>query len=348
MRFNPPPNWPVEPGWAPAPDWQPPAEWGEPPSGWELWLSDAADHPATGEDPPTAAPAAPEASTTTDDSVPPAEPHTDEAATTFERHDPRGRPAEPKVRKGLAAKALQNPIWATLGALVGVAGLVLSSVEVYQAMRTPPVDLEIAAVTVDAQQSLQGTVAGGNATTRSIELTPIDLTLQNKGGEPSLITDIEAEVVYFRQLRDCTGAQPAPESFTAKYDLAIPMVDVEPAEKQLSHQIRFEVKPGAADRLVLTLGPQTQSAFATTPMVMSAKIRLIHDDDQTVDVGTVSLVTTVGAATAQIDSLGSSLSPSARTCAQENLAHLDEMFTIQAKRSRVLDDLRSAYQRAGA
>lgn len=319
MRFNPPPNWPVEPGWVPEPGWEPPADWSEPPYGWQLWVK---------KDPAT-------------------------VLTDFSGDDPAEEPSpdapeEPQPKKGPVALVVQNPIWTTIGALVGIIGLVVSITQIYQATRTPPVDLEVAALTIDAQQSLQGTLSNGEEGTRSIELTPIDITLQNKGGEPSLITRVDAEVVYFQQLRDCTKAESAPTAITTQYHLAIPMNDVEPADKAVSNEVRFEVKPGTADRMVLTLGPSTQPAFATTPMVMSAKIKLIHDDDQTMDVGTVSLVTTVGAATAQMDALAADPAPEARTCAKDNLEHLDTMFAIQATRSRVLDGLRSAYQRAAA
>jgi hypothetical protein len=257
------------------------------------------------------------------------------------------RKEKPPQKNRMWAKAVKHPAWTTFGALIGIVGLVLSVVQIIQAMQTPPLDLEVAALTSDGQQSVRGTVTGGDAEgTRSIGLTPIELTLQNKGGKPSLITRIDAEIVYFQQLKDCTGAEPTSETIAAKYQLLIPMSDVEPTEKQLASEVRFEVKPGAADRMVLNLGPQTQPAFETTPMLMSARIKLVHDGDQALDVGTASLVTTVDAATAQLDALGSSPSPATRSCAKENLDHLDEMFAIQATRSSLLDSLRSAYQQA--
>jgi len=296
------------------------------------------------------APAEPEALSANVDAVTPAKPRPTDADDEGSNggSDQRDPATAPKPRKGLFAKALENPIWTTLGALVGVVGLVLSSIEIYQALRTPPVDLEIAALRIDTQQSVRGTVSGDSTGTRAVKLTPIDLTLQNKGGQPSLITTVEAELVYFQQLSDCTGAHPAAESITTPYQLAIPMTGVEPAEKRLSSEIRFEVKPGTADRMVVTVGPLTQPAFATTPMVMTANIRLIHDGNQIMEVGTVSLVATADAAIAQIDALASSPSPEARACAKANLELLDQMFAIQATRSQLLDDLRSAFQQTSA
>jgi len=338
MRFNPPPNWPIEPGWTPPLGWEPPADWEEPPYRWEFWLPDnlVPVDPSAVHAPPNQAPA-PSAVTLPEVIV-------DKIGNAAPA--PTGRDREPDARQGLITKAVQNPIWTTLGALVGIVGLVVSMTQIYQAMRTPPVDLQVAALTIDTQQALQGTITGAERATRSIELTPIDLTLQNRGGEPSLITRVEAEVLFFQQLQDCTFAEPTPESISASYHLAIPMNDLEPVKANVANEIRFEVKAGTADRMVLTVGPQSQPAFDTTPMVMTAKLKLIHDDNQTLDVGGVSLVSTVSAANAQIQALSSNPSPRARGCAKENLAHLDKMFAIQATRSRILDALRSAYQRA--
>ncbi|MCB9408865.1 hypothetical protein [Mycolicibacterium sp.] len=343
MRFNPPPNWPVEPEWTPPPGWQPPAEWGDPPYGWQFWLPTDAGHHVPDTDNslhppvPTVVPAEERTSPETSDAP--------ETNGTSETNDAVEAKEEPIRKKGMWARALEHPTWTTLGALVGIIGLVLSVVQLVQAMQTPPADLEVAALSIDGQQSARGTVTGaGTETTRSIALTPIELTLQNKGNKPSLITRIDADIVYFQQLTDCTGEASTPNALAVKYQLAIPMNGAEPAEKHLSSEVRFEVKGGAADRMVLSLGPQTQPAFETRPMVMSAKIKLIHDGDEVLEIGTVSLVTTVGAADAQIDTARWSSLPTAGACAAQNLEYLDKMVAIQATRSRLLDNLRSAYQ----
>lgn len=322
MRFNPPPNWPpAPPGWSPKPGWRPPEDWGEPPYGWQLWLPDES------------------------------EPVGEESVTPPELPEPASEEvaAEPSPPERVWKKALDHPVWTTFGAIVGIVGLVISVVQIVQTFQTPDASLEIAAVTIDGEQSMQGAVTGGvDADDGLVGLTPIDLTLQNTGGEPSLITRVDAEVVFFKQLRDCTFTPPTPETVAVKYQLPVPMNGAEPAEKQVSAEVRFEVKPHAADRMVLTLGPQSQSMFETTPMLMSAKVTLIHDDGEALDVGTVSLVTTIAAANAQRAALRETPSAEAISCAKANLEDLDEMFAIQARRSGVLDSLRTAYQRAAA
>ncbi|GAC56836.1 hypothetical protein GOHSU_14_00030 [Gordonia hirsuta DSM 44140 = NBRC 16056] len=330
MRFNPPPNWPpVPPGWTPPSGWKPDPAWGPPPHGWPLWLpetpasqSGPTDHAAAGEKKTGTAP----------------HPHPDPAT-----------PAKKPKRVGrwgkATRKAVENPLWTTLGALVGIVGLVVSVIQIYQAMQTPPVDLEVASITLDGEQTIPAHLLGGRtAGNGSVGATPIDLTLQNKGGEPSLITRIDATVVFFEQLRDCTAAPATPARAAGQYQLKIPMTDTAPSSKTFSNEIRFEVKPDAADRMVLTIGPEQQPAFAIQPMVMSVKLALIHDHNQTKEIGTVSLVTTVAATNAQIG--GTPATAAGRQCAKENLEQLDTMFAIQATRSRVLDELRSAYQAA--
>ncbi|WP_448221915.1 hypothetical protein [Gordonia iterans] len=266
---------------------------------------------------------------------------------------PDSEPENPKGKKkgkfSLAGKkAVEHPLWTTLGAIIGIIGLVISIYQIYENTKTPPVELEISSITLDGQQSVGAKIFSGPddsvGTDGSIELTPIDITMQNKGGEPSLITRIDVDVVFLQELQDCTGTRPAPGRVAGGYQIAIPMRDAQPADKSIGTEIRFEVKSDAADRMVLTIGPDTQSAFTTTPMVMSVKLTFVHDDDQRKEVGTVSLVTTVAAANAQIS--GTPNTPAGRQCAKDNLTHLDTMFAIQATRSRLLDSLRSAYQSA--
>src|SRR5690349_4137845 len=43
VRFNPPPNWPVEPGFVPRRGWAPDPAWPRPPAGWRTWLPDEPD-----------------------------------------------------------------------------------------------------------------------------------------------------------------------------------------------------------------------------------------------------------------------------------------------------------------
>lgn len=248
----------------------------------------------------------------------------------------------PTPKKRVASKAIEHPIWTTLGAVLGVVGLVLSGIEIYQNVRPDPADLEVVYISIDSQQSVKGTLEGQSV---SVGLTPIELTLQNKGGEPVLISKIEADVVFFQQLVDCTRSQPRPGAITVPYALPIPMDGVAPRANQFAKEVRIAVEPGVADRVVLTLGPQSQSGFDTQPMVMSVRLKLAHGGGQTMDVGTVSLVTTVDAASKQIDGL-TVPSEQTRSCAEQNLGHLDTMFAIQARRSAVLESLRSAYQAA--
>ncbi|MFT3661155.1 MAG: toll/interleukin-1 receptor domain-containing protein [Gordonia sp. (in: high G+C Gram-positive bacteria)] len=244
--------------------------------------------------------------------------------------------------RGPRRKTSRLPIWAAVVAIIVVLGLTISLYKLY-GDDTVPVDLEISSINLDGRQSAGAKVLRGTSSTDgTIDLTPIDITMQNKGDEPSLITRVDAEVVFFQQLKDCTGTKPAPGNAKAGYQIAIPMRDALPANRSIENEIRFEVKPAAADRMVLTVGPDVQPAFATVPMVMSVKLTFVHDDDQRMEIGTVSLVTTVAAANAQIS--GNPSAPGVQACAKENLTHLDKMFAIQATRSRLLDDLRSAYQ----
>lgn len=45
MRYNPPPQWPLQPGFNPPPGWTPDPSWPPAPPGWQFWVEDA---PPTG------------------------------------------------------------------------------------------------------------------------------------------------------------------------------------------------------------------------------------------------------------------------------------------------------------
>lgn len=333
-HFNPPPNWPSppHPNWRPPASWQPDPAWGPIPEGWELWASDQDGNPNGQSD-----------QVPSDQGLPQLE--------LLQRSEPNGEKAKraghspAQVRLSRATrKAIENPLWTTLGAILTIIGVVVSVAQLYQAAQTPPVDLEITSITLDGQHSLSADVSGpGAPTVGAVAVTPIDITLQNRGGEPSLITGIDATVVYFQQLKDCTFARPSGQDIAAQYQLEIPMSGTTPSSKSLHSEIRFEVKPDAADRMVLTLGPETQQDFATTPMVMAVNLALVHDDNAVKELGTVSLVTTVSAAEAQIEAPASA-DPRVQKCAQDNLEHLDELFAIQSTRSQLLEQLRSSYR----
>ncbi|WP_143545525.1 hypothetical protein [Rhodococcus sp. 114MFTsu3.1] len=175
-----------------------------------------------------------------------------------------------------------------------------------------------------------------------VGVTPIDVTVRNSGGEPSLISQINAEVLFAETLSDCTFGGAGPALVSANYSVKLP-TDANTGGTRLgttSTETRFEVKAGAVDRMVVTIGPEKQQASGSYPVVVAVRLSLVHDNNETLDAGAVSIVSTLDNAEKQVQG---KLDPD---CAAKNLQVLDKLFAVQSIRSNELERLRAAYARS--
>jgi hypothetical protein len=221
-------------------------------------------------------------------------------------------------------------------------GVVISAVQIIQAQGTPPEDLEVALMSIDASQPITGTIvdATGNYPDQPTDVgaTPVDITLKNSGGKPSDISRIDAEVLFFEEMDDCTRGGAGPAMVSANYSIKLPTDETGQTKiGTYSTDTRFEVKPGAVDRMVVTLGPEEQSLSSSRPKVMAVRLTLIHDGGQKLDAGTVSVATTSENVERQVAETIDS------ECAEENLQVLDTLFAVQAIRSGELERLHTGY-----
>ena len=306
MPFNPPPNWPVPPhrDWTPAPGWRPPAQWGPAPPGWDFGEWPGKD--------------------------------TSVFARTGEPHP------ETAKRWGRATNAFINhPLWTTAGALLGIVGLVLSGFQIYQATQSKPEDLEVSMTSFAGPTKVQAVSYDGPTHTYGAPVdataTPVDITLQNNGGEPSLITQVVATVTYADKLKDCTSTGAGPLRVSAEYTITIPDKDGLPASGTYTKDVRFEVKPETVDRMTITVGPEFESAD-NFPYVVGFDVALVHDDGSRLDAGQYALVSNLKAADANIERSTSA------GCAAANLESIDQVYTDTSVKSDELERLRTAYQ----
>lgn len=240
---------------------------------------------------------------------------------------------------------IKHPVWTTLGAFVGVVGVVISVFQIYQASQDPPADLEVAMTAIGGPERLQavgydraGREINTDIPADNITANPVDLTLKNNGGEPSLITQVIVDVKSFEILNDCTAAGAGPAGISAEYTIKIPTtpegsVKYEPQR----HDVRFEVKPGAVDRMALTVGPDIES-FYSTPYVIAFDLRLVADGGAELDAGSYTIVGNHKAIERHItDSISTN-------CARDNLETLEPIFAYQSIKANELTRLRDAYE----
>lgn len=245
--------------------------------------------------------------------------------------------------KRVATTLLKHPFWSILGAVIGVLGTVVS---IYQLAGGPgytPAALEVAIVSLGAPEEIEAalTMPGDEKSSTTVTGSPVDITLKNNGDEPALITAIDAEVVYYKALKDCASPGAGPGVISAYYSikLPVPKSSSDPVDPgPFSTSTRFEVKPGSVDRMQLTIGPEEQLWATNYPKVMAVHLTLVHDGSETLDVGTVEVASTGENVENQIEYASDS------SCAADNLKDLDDLFAIQGYHATDLEKLRATYQ----
>lgn len=298
MPFNAPPNWPTPPtGWTPGPDWTPPTEWGPAPDGWD-----------------------------------------------FGGWQPTEPPSSRGIRRATST-FVKHPLWTTLGAFIGVVGVVISGVQIYQSTQSAPADLEVAMTSIGGPEQIKA--IGYDRGSKKVDLdipvgefraNPIDLTLKNNGGQPSLITKVVADVKHFELLRDCTRSGAGPAGISAEYTFRIP---TEPNGQvklgKHDHDVRFETKPGAVDRMALTIGPDIET-FYNTPYVLGVHFILVAEGGKELDAGSYTIVGNHKAIETNLDGV---LDPA---CSQKNLETLETIYAFQSTKAPELDQLRDTFR----
>lgn len=254
--------------------------------------------------------------------------------------------ANPPRRQSPINRALsalnRHPFFTGLAALVGVVGVALSVVQLALPSHNGGPALDVAALAIGMEPYQIDAVNGssipndeGSDRPTRLDVSPIDITFKNTGGEPSIINKAEAELLYSTMLHDCTRSGAGPAQVTANYALTFPLVeegeysDLAPST---SADIDFVVPPGSVERMQLTVGPQEQSGNSY-PTVLAVRIFLFHDDGSKLDVGTVA----VAASTKQMEKQISEADDP--ECAAESLAELDQLYAVATVHSAELDVL---------
>ena len=221
----------------------------------------------------------------------------------------------------------------------------ISGVQIYQSTQSAPADLEVAMTSIGGPEQIKA--IGYDRGSKKVDLdipvgefraNPIDLTLKNNGGQPSLITKVVADVKHFELLRDCTRSGAGPAGISAEYTFRIP---TEPNGQvklgKHDHDVRFETKPGAVDRMALTIGPDIET-FYNTPYVLGVHFILVAEGGKELDAGSYTIVGNHKAIETNLDGV---LDPA---CSQQNLETLETIYAFQSTKAPELDQLRDTFR----
>lgn len=263
---------------------------------------------------------------------------------------PRKHVSRPSVRnpryKKAVSVAANNPLWSSLGAIVGIVSVLATTFQIYQATRDDPADLEIAMTSIGGPLDVPaiGIDLASNSAAPQIPVgifraSPIDITLRNTGGEPTLISSVIVDVEHFERLSDCTTSGAGPAGVSAEYTVRLPEASVGtgPALGEVNHDVRFEVKAGSVDRMQLTVGPEVEG-LGNYPYVLGLKVSLIESGGKRLDAGKYLLAGNHRGIDANLNG-----SPAAE-CAVDNLEKIEPLMSYQSTKSTELLRLRDTFQ----
>lgn len=272
---------------------------------------------------------------------------------------PSGPPIAPVASTGgvfkraLTALA-EHRVWTTVGAVAGIAGVVLFAIQLAAPSEGGGPELEVAALGLGSPEQIDG-ISGSSIpddpqNPDNFDVSPVDITLKNNGGAQSVITKVTAEVLYSAYLQDCTDSGAGPAKITANYAIRFPLGSKgqygDLIRGPLSTALNFVVKPGSVDRMQVTVGPDDQGGNPGLT-VLAVKISLVHDGSQVLEVGTVALGALEERIEEQINGVrvtGGFNEIRDPECAKENLIKIDEMYAVAPVRSASLDRLRQKYE----
>lgn len=237
---------------------------------------------------------------------------------------------------------MNHPLWTSVGAVIGIVGLVISGVQIWQSFQAAPEDLEMSIGVIGSPESIaaqQVNRSAGNEVMGTVAYVanPIDITVKNNGGEESTVTQVIAEVKHYELLGDCTASGAGEAGISAEFTIKLPDNPDPSALHAYEQPMTFSVKPGAVERMSITVGPEI-STFYNYPYVIGVSLTLVHDDGKTLDAGSYTFVTNHTAVEKNIAESRDA------TCAQRNLDTLEGIYAFQSIKATELDQLRSAYR----
>lgn len=265
---------------------------------------------------------------------------------------PHGAAGPASGSKVLAA--IKNPVWATVGTVVGVLAIGVSGFAYLQANSSSEGRLRIAAVTLDEPvdvAAIELSANGqpeGNRPLGDVAVAPIDVTFKNDGGSVASINQVSATVVKSEHILSCLQQGAGGVGVAAEYALKIPRGQLfeEGVREQTSTGIDFKVDPGETGRFVVTVGPEDQAANAA--VIMAVRLTFTLSDGGTLETDPVVIGTTqnfIDELVAEVAGADPGNENVGRFCPRE-LEKIDNVVSVGSQHAKSVDELREAYQRA--
>lgn len=239
-------------------------------------------------------------------------------------------------------------IWAVIAGMATVAALGLGIVEIWPvsppnqpATRNPPkttgAELRTVSLAVQRPSTVDADFIGGLESKGKVDTTVVDVTIKNVGDIVIVILGAHFRVWYAKQMENCPQSG-GPVTVAAHYSVKIPEQPPEPPFT-ISRDIRFEVKPGATERLAFSIGPERNNYSSWVPWLYGIDISLQHDESRDrFHLGSVALVAESGRG---LENLLNSQPDF--TCLARNRELLTGLIKRPAVRSEEVEELHKRY-----
>lgn len=176
-----------------------------------------------------------------------------------------------------------------------------------------------------------------------MELSVIDVVLENTGGRPALISSVEATISEAAELEDCREAVGGAVYITALYSITVPY-DNESMMHPISLQAEFPfaVEANSVDRLAITVGPD--KSFGSG-FVYHTDIRLRLADGSLIELGRFILLAPIE--TASVIAAVSEGIPQYPDCMRNNVAAVEQALAGPGRKAPALVEFSSAMRSLG-
>ena len=168
--------------------------------------------------------------------------------------------------------------------LVGILGALPAYLNWIRDPTSPPrkqVPFQVSAFEVRQVREIKADVIDANEVKipDKMKAAVIDLTVRNTGTMTTIVTGTEFRVKVAERIDSCKP-EGGPLRISGHYTVTLPD-PIPRAPFSIKHSIRHEIKPNAADRFALSLGPKVWPIDAPSLLLYQVDVLIHHDDPST-------------------------------------------------------------------
>ena len=198
---------------------------------------------------------------------------------------------------------------------------------------------------VDVSVASESEAASGQSDSSTVDSAAVELTVQNTGGQPALITEVEVKVNHLWRLPGCEGG---PLVSTANYDVRL---SPDAYERATPFSVRaprqdFKVPPNDIQRFTVSIGPETTGESPWAP-ISAVEIILHERTSGAISAGSVVLMSAWATDSVPSYLAGGGAAQQHAECVQDHVNSLFQAASYEGKKSPAIDELKDGLAQRG-